>query len=212
MKVIVSVLHSPKKTFEYIRENGGAFLIPFILVLIVTLGVAILQIPMIERAFEATDLSQLEGTGMDVDAFLKISIYSGVAFSVVTIAAMVFITGLLLLLVNLIVRGEAKYMQLVKVAILAYIPSLINGILTGILARVTDAQNVNDLTISLGAFLEQKEGLLFGLASMINPFTIWYIALLVIGTAVMSQRPAKSVGIWIIAGYLLISLPFAFLV
>ncbi len=212
MSVIFSVLHSPKKTFEYIRENGGAFLIPFLVVIVITLGVAILQIPIIERTLDATDLTQLEGTGFDQEMFKKVSIYTGVAFSPIGVAAMVFITGLLLLLVNLVVRGEAKYMQLVKVTILATIPSLINGVLTGILANVTDAQNVNDLTISLGAVMEQKSGFLFGIASMINPFTIWYVALMVIGTAVMAQRPVKRVAIWIVAGYILINVPFAFFV
>lgn len=210
MNVIFSVLHSPKKTFEYIRENGGAFLIPFLLVIVITVGVAFLQIPIIERALDASDLAQLETAGMDIETFKKISIYSGIAFTPVSIAAVIFITGLLLLLVNLIVRGDAKYMQLVKVTILATIPSLINGVLTGILARVTDAESVNELTISLGALLEQKSGFVFGVASMINPFTIWYVALMVIGTAVMAQRPVKSVAIWIIAGYLLINIPFAF--
>jgi hypothetical protein len=213
MSIILSVLHSPKKTFEYIRENGGGFLIPFIAIIVATIAVAFIQLPIVERAFDLqmTENPAIEDSGMSVETFKTIAVYTSLIMTPVMVAAMTFITALLLLLVNLIARGEAKYMDLVKVSVLSSIPTVINGILTGILVRTSDASNVNELVLSLGAFMEQKEGIAFGLANLVNPFGLWGLALMVIGTAVMARRSMKSVGIWIVAGYIIISLPFALL-
>jgi hypothetical protein len=213
MSIILSVLHSPKKTFEYIRENGGGFLVPFIAIIVATIAVAFIQLPIVERAFDLqmTENPAIEDSGMSVETFKTIAVYTSLIMTPVMVAAMTFITALLLLLVNLIARGEAKYMDLVKVSVLSSIPTVINGILTGILVRTSDASNVNELVLSLGAFMEQKEGIAFGLANLVNPFGLWGLALMVIGTAVMARRSMKSVGIWIVAGYIIISLPFALL-
>jgi len=209
MGAFLNVLHSPKQTFERIRDNGGAFLIPFILLIVISIVGAFLALPAIEKQAEEQALTQPE---VSAETFKTVAVVSSMVMTPIMIAAGVFITGLLLMLVNLIVRGEAKYMGLVKVAILSSIPSLIHSLITGVLARTADVSNINELTISLGAFLEQKSGFLFGLASIVNPFGIWSLAIMVIGTAVMARKRTSTVAIWIIGGYLLINIPLAILV
>lgn len=203
MNTIISMLHSPTRTFETIRERGGGFTLPFILTLVIMALGMILQFPLIEKEILQQDLTT---TGVEEGVLLAITKVFAVGGALFMSALTVFLGGLLLLLVNLIVRGEATYWQLVKVAVYAGIPGWINVLLSGLLARFSNAQNINELTISAAVLLEKKEGFLYGLMSMINPFSLWGLALMIIGTAVMARRASTSVAVWIIAGWVVIGL------
>ncbi|MNN48382.1 Yip1 domain protein [compost metagenome] len=109
------------------------------------------------------------------------------------------------MLLNLIVRGEGKYMQLVTIVAYAYLPGLIGGILTAILLNVTDAKSLMDVTISLGALIQDKESMLFKVLSVINPFSIWSMILYIIGSSVIMNRPKKQIAIWIVVVWVLFS-------
>jgi hypothetical protein len=69
------MLHSPTKTFEYIRERGGSFTIPLITLMVIALVAIILQIPMIERTFDAQKMD-LADTGVSIDTVKQIGVYS----------------------------------------------------------------------------------------------------------------------------------------
>ena len=99
---------------------------------------------------------------------------------VITSLVTLFFSGLLFMLLNLMVRGEAKYMQLVTVAAFASLPGMIDGILTAILLKVTNAHAINDISLSLGAFIQDKGSILFKALSIINPFSIWTLVLYII--------------------------------
>ncbi|MOA14758.1 Yip1 domain protein [compost metagenome] len=114
---------------------------------------------------------------------------------------MIFIIGLLLLLLNLIVRGEGKYMQFVTIAAFAALPGMVGAILTGILINVMDAKAATDVTISLAVLLPDKSGMLFKAMSLINPFSIWTLALYIIGSSVMMNVTKKKVAAWIIIAW-----------
>jgi hypothetical protein len=206
MNNFISVLHSPTKTFEGLRDRGGGFAVAFILLLVFTLISAYLQIPIVERMMDA---QEIETPGVSQETLKTITILFQVIGAPIFVAAWIFILGLLFLLVNLIVRGEATYWQLVKVAVYSSIPSVINGLLTGILARNTDAQTHNDLVISAGALFSEKEGFLFGLANILNPFSIWTLAIMIIGVSVMARKSASSVAIWIGGAWLIINIIMA---
>jgi hypothetical protein len=210
MSTMLSMLHSPTKTFEYIRERGGSFTIPLITLMVISLLAIILQIPMIERAIDAQEVD-LGESGMSTETVKQIAVYSAVILAPVAVPAAAFFCGLILLLLNLIVRGEATYMQLVKVYLFSLIPNVISSILTGIMVRNSDADSAKDILFSLGALFQEKEGFLFGLANIINPFSIWSIAITIIGAAVMMRRPIRTVGIWIGGVWLVIQLIIALL-
>jgi hypothetical protein len=205
MSTMLSMLHSPTRTFEYIKERGGSFAIPLMTILVIAVVSILLQIPMLERAFDTTEVD-LTDTGMSADTFKQFMVYAAVGMAPVIIAARVFITGLLLLLLNLIVRGEATYMQLVKVSIFSLIPIMINTIITAIMVRSSEADSANDVLLSLGALFQEKEGFIFGLANSINPFSIWSVAITIIGASVMCNRPIKSIGLWIGSAWVVIQL------
>lgn len=207
MGAVWSVLMSPKQTFERIRENGGAFVIPFIILIAVTLLTVYLQIPILEQSAEQLEQAQ----GLDVGSMKTITVVTGFIMTPVTVAAVVFIQALLLLLVNLIVRGEAKYMQLVKVSVLSAVPGLLSMILIGILGRTMEVDAAAQIRLSLAALLENKSGIVYSLANMIDPFALWGLAIMVIGTAVMAKKPASSVAVWIVGGWIAFSLLFAWI-
>lgn len=205
MNLLIAMVHSPKLAFEQLRERGGGFVLPFILGIVITIVGMVLQMPVLERELLANE--QLANTpGVDYEMMMAFTKWVAVGGAALAMVVGIFITGLLLLLVNLIVRGEATYWQLVKVSVYAGIPGWLSLLLGGLLAMTTGASSVADLTISAAVLLEQKEGLLYGIMSLINPFSLWGLALMVIGTAVMGRRPASSVAMWIIGGWIVISL------
>jgi len=201
-----TVLTSPTATFERLRENR-AFWLPMI-VLIVLSGIGMwLQIPALigemEKGLADSGLPAEAVQGAQIGAQIMAVVSAGVGVLIGT-----FLSGVLLLLVNLIVRGDAQYMQLVTVGLYAYVPVVISQLIVGILVRVTGATSVFDVALNLGTFMTEKTGVLFHTLTMVDPFAIWSLVLTVIGTAVMAQRPRKQVAKWIVAGYLLIVLVF----
>lgn len=116
-----------------------------------------------------------------------------------------FITGLLLMLLNLVVRGEGKYMQFVSVAALSAMPGVVGSIIASVVARAAGAQSMTDVSLSLGAFITDKSSALYHWLSIINPFSLWSLFLYVVGASVMMKRPRKTVGTWIVIAWLLLS-------
>ena len=126
----------------------------------------------------------------------------GVIMPVITM----FITGLLLMLLNLVVRGEGKYMQFVSIAAFSALPGLVGSLITGILVMTMDVQSATDVSLSLGAFVADKSSQMYRLLSLINPFSIWSLVLYIIGSSVIMKRPRKTLATWIIAAWLVMSL------
>lgn len=205
MNHLVSILFSPSETFERLRGKGG-WIIPFISLMVITVIIVFLQMPMILQTAEETAelMGGTETAGVNI--ILAIAQVTGYLSAIFSVAFTMFVGGLLLLLVNVIVRGEATYMQLSKVALLASVPKVLGGLLTGILLRMTGAESITDVILSAGALIMEKKGFLFSLANMINPFTLWSLFLVIIGTSVMVKKGRSSVAIWIISGWLLIGL------
>lgn len=145
-------------------------------------------------------------SAVDTDMIVQSTKVMGWVMAPLTIAFMVFLSGLVYLLLNLIVRGEAKYMQLVTMVTFAMLPSTIGGLITAILVYTTGAASLTEISLSLGALVADKESMLYHLLSIVNPFSLWGLALYVVGSSVMMNRPRKTVGIWIIGVWLIISL------
>lgn len=204
MKNVFTVLVAPEETFKRVRESKLTWLYAMILMVILTAVMLYIQDPIMDKEIMRTIQGQQIDPSMHemVMTTAKTSAYvAGVIMSPV----MLFITGLLLLLLNLIVRGEGKYMQFVSVAALAAIPGLIGGLLTSFLARFTEAQSLTDVSLSLAAFISDKSSDLHQWLSIINPFSLWGLFLYIVGASVMMQRPRKTVGIWIVLAWLVTS-------
>ncbi len=209
MSNFFGVLTSPTATFERIRANGKGWVLALIVMVLLSVLALWLQQDAIVGTIEDEFVRQ-EAKGVEIDKNIRdIAIASATIFSyftaVVSVVLTMFIGGLLLLLVNLFVRGEATYMQLSKVALYSYIPSLLSMLVTGIIAYSTGATTMFDVMLNAGAFIEDKTSMLFVLAQMLDPFRIWGLVVMIIGTAVMTRKGRGSVATWIVIGWLLIT-------
>lgn len=206
MKNLFTIFVSPEATFQRARESKTAWIFPFVLLIVLSAVVVYLQLPAMEAAMYES-LSKIQGVDPSTyDALIAGSKSTTLIITPVTAAAGVFVLALLFVLLNLIVRGEAKFMQLVTVASFSALPGLLGGLITGIMLTVTGAQSITAFSLSLAAFSPDKTGILYYLLSLANPFSIWGLVLYVIGASVMMKRPRKKVGIWIIGAWLVFSL------
>lgn len=203
MSKLISVLFSPGATFQKLREKGG-FILPLITLSLISLLIVWINMPLVEKESLAKLTEQTQPLQADTLLLIgKITGYVGAAFSVVIIA---FLVGLLLMFINMLINGEAKYMQLVKVALYSSIPTMISGLLTAIMLRVTNAQSVKDVSLSAAALLSERKGILFSFLNLLNPFSIWGMVLMIIGTTVMTGRPASRVIPFILIGWIIMGM------
>lgn len=203
---LFTIFSSPAETFKRVKATKLAWLFPFLLVIIISLISVQLQMPATVQTTLDTLKAQPNYDAVDTELVVQSTKVMGWVMAPLSVAIMVFLGGLIYLLLNLIVRGEAKYMQLVTMYAFAMLPSTIGGLVTAILVYTTGASSLTDVSLSLGALVADKESMLYHLLSIVNPFSLWGLALYVIGSSVMMNRPRKTVGIWIIGAWLIISL------
>jgi hypothetical protein len=202
---LFTVLTSPQQTFERIREEKGAGWVAVMVSLMVLGGLIVwLQLPSILSFTEATLHQQPNFDEKILSLAITAAEIGGFAGAILAPVLTMFLGGLLLMLVNLFVRGEGKYMQLSKVVLFSTVPGVIGGLLTGVLARLTGATSPYDVAINAGVFFTDKKGWGYALASLVDPFAIWGLVLLIIGTAVVARRSRGNVALWIIIGWLVI--------
>lgn len=204
---LLQVLYSPRAAFERLREKGG-WIGALIAVCLLSAVTVYFQWPMVERemasALEMSGEPIDESTTAVINNVAKITTWaSGLLSPVITM----FFVGLLLYLLNLIVRGEAGYMQLSKTALYSLVPGILGGLLQAGLAVSLDAKKLTDVTLTGGALFAEKSGALFVFAStLIDPFGWWSLALLTIGAAVMMRKPVRTILYWTVGAWLLVRL------
>lgn len=201
----VTVFTAPVETFRRVRESKTAWLFALAAMIIITVAVIYMQMPVLEKEFQRQIQSQQLDVAMQSTfmATAKTSAYvMGVVMPIITI----FVTGLLLLLLNLVVRGEGKYMQFVSIAAYSALPGLLGSLITGIMIMTMNVQSVTNVSLSLGALVPDKSSQMYQFLSLIDPFSIWGLALYIIGSSVMMKRPYKTVAGWIIVAWLVLSL------
>jgi hypothetical protein len=201
MTNLFRVLTAPQKTFEQIREGKGGSWVVALLVLMFLEGVGYwLSLPSVLAATEHA----LRKTGnLDANTLLlakTAAATTGLAGAFLSTLFGMFIVGLLLLLINAIVGGEATYMQLSKVALYSGLPATLGSLLLGLIVRLTGATNLGS-SISLGLFFTEKSGWAYQLANIIDPFALFGLVLVIIGTTVMTRRPRAKVMTWVLIGW-----------
>ncbi len=202
---IFQVLGSPTTAFERLRERGG-WVAALVLITLLSVATTYLQWPLVEKEVLVQLESQQPPIGAaELDMALGVTRVMAWVTAAIMPAALMFFVGLLLFLLNMIVRGEGSYMQLSKVSLYSMIPGLLGGLLTTGLAVGLGADSISDVMLNGGVFFAEKSGFLFTLASsVLDPFGLWSLVLTVIGAAVMMRKPPKSVAVWIVGAWLLV--------
>ncbi|AZK44845.1 YIP1 family protein [Paenibacillus lentus] len=205
MKNLLTIFTSPRETFERVRDKKVAWILPMILALILGFVTTTLQMPYL---MELSRESLLKTGGLSPEqveqavGFTPIMSYGTLILGTIL---MIFFVALLLVLLNLIMRGEGKYLQFANVAAYASLPAVIGGLLTTVLLLAMDARSLTDVTISLAALMPEKTGTMYRALLLINPFTIWGLYLYIVGAGIMMKRPLKKVAVWIVAVWLIYS-------
>ncbi|MCD1258778.1 YIP1 family protein [Paenibacillus athensensis] len=209
MNSLVHVLVSPNVTFNRLRERGG-WLLPLLGIIVFSMVAVWLQMPLTLRTAEKLLQDKPLPANMTMEQMLNLNMITGTVMSVLLPVLFVFLGALVLMIVNLFIRGNATYMQLAKVALLAYVPWLISGLISGVLIRTMDVASPYDVMLNATVLLPEKHGLLFQLLTLVDPFRIWMLVLAIIGTAVAAEKSKKSVWPWLTAIWLLVSFFSAF--
>jgi len=204
MNSLVHVLVSPNVTFNRFRERGG-WLLPLLGIVVFSMVAVWLQMPLTMKTAEKLLQDQPLPPNMTMEQMLNLNRVMGTVMAVLLPVLFVFLGALVLMIVNLFIRGNATYMQLAKVALLAYVPWLISGLISGILIRTMDVASPYDVMLNATVLLAEKRGILFQLLSLVDPFRIWMLVLAIIGTAVVAGKSKKSVWPWLTAIWLLVS-------
>ncbi|MEF2966163.1 YIP1 family protein [Paenibacillus sp. M1] len=205
MKNVFTIFVSPEETFKRVRDSKTAWIIALAVSIVLSLVTVYLQMPLIEQVARETLQKNAQIDPAMIDSFVAQTVTMTWVMAPISAIAGVFILALLFLLLNLIVRGEAKYMQLVSVASFGALPGIVGSLLTGIIGVAAGAESATDVTISLAAFVTDTASKAYRLLSLANPFSIWNLILYVIGAAVMMRRPRKKVALWIVGTWLVFS-------
>lgn len=188
------VLFSPGKGFaEIVREP--AFLKPALVLCAISTLAGVILAPKI-RAF--TEWMLTEGPAAlppgKAEEALAVAPTAAAVGSVVSAAVFPWLVWLLvaglLRLYAMFSARETPFKALFAVAVYGYTPILLGGIITTLVALSAPAENTQNVSISLAAFLPVQKSFLYFFLTRCSPFTWWSLVLWGIGgAAAMKTRP-----------------------
>ena len=193
---IAGVLFSPDETFREIALRPDV-LLPLVLTLILALVSGIVLAPRLQydsmketmaRANPNMSVDDINRAVKMAGAVGKVSAYASPVFILIIFA---LVAGVLLLAFRLF-GGEGTFKQAFSVTVYAWIPRVIQTIiLTGVvLAKGSmDVNDVATIVRSNPAFLVDmtEHPVLFSFLATFDVFTLWSVALLIIGFAYVSR-------------------------
>jgi len=196
MQRIAGTLFSPDETFSDIVRKPD-ILIPLLVVLVISMITGIVLASRLEfdslRPQMAAKNPNLAPE--DLDRMVKmagaIGKASAYASPLIVLVSFVVIAAVLLLAFRLF-GGEGTFRQAFSIVTYAWIPRVIQGLILTVIIAVKGTADVNDiptLVRSNPAFLVDMADhpVLFSFLSTFDVFTLWTLALLIIGFAYMSR-------------------------
>jgi hypothetical protein len=215
-----SVFLSPTRAFQEIAR-GASWLPPFLVCLALSLVSAFLAKPLTEAIARASVERMPEASREAASNAVGIQTTFQVALAPAQTAIAFLLGGLVF---TGILRGMGMKLGFKRVfTALCYaglIPAL-SGLVYGVMSRqkaaAGDVTGMEDIP-RLGLDLLGGEGMVRGLLGAVNPFTIWWLVVLVFGFAVLSGRTPRQAatpvlvagGIWTLLGGLFFGLALAF--
>lgn len=203
---LAGALFAPVDTFRDIARKPD-ILVPLVAILLVAVVGAMVMAPRVD--FETAMREQIAKSNPDMPtedtermvrftaAFSKAMVYASPVINVIFFA---IIAGILLLVFRLF-GGEVTFKQAFSVTLYAWLPLLVQGIV-GVIIMLgrgsVSAEDLSNLVMSnLGFLVDMKANpVAFALLSSIDVFTLWSLALFIIGFSFISQMSkAKSAAI-----------------
>lgn len=210
---LTGVLFNPKATFEDIAAKPS-WILPIVILVVLVVGiVAIFSQRVGWRSFMEKQFAKnpstanlsVEDREQRMNTAVKIAPIIGYvqAVVVVPIAALV-VAGVLMLIFNLVAGTRATFVQSLSVVSYSWVPGIIGGVI-GIILLFVKAPDTIDLehlvASNFGAFVAgDSPRWLMSLATSIDLFTFWQIALTGIGfSAINPKKVSIGKGIAIVA-------------
>jgi len=207
---IIGVLFSPNETFASIARQPD-WVVPLVVILVVSILAGIVFAQRVD--FTAPVREQMESRNLpqdQIDRAVRITAAASKIFSylspVLSLIFLLIIAALLLVAFRLF-GGEGDFRQAFSVTNYAWMPGVLKSIILTALvaARGASATELPTLLRSNLAFLTSMKTnlLLFTLLSKIDIFTIWLLALFIIGFASIAKfTKAKSaaivISLWVV--------------
>lgn len=204
---LVGVILEPGRTFAHLRERP-ALLAPYAVLTAASLLAGILMAGKTSE-FAVRAMQASGQVSAEIAARMgKVVLISGMVGAALSPLLMGAIAAGVLALAGLFVGGQARFKQLMSLVGYAYLPVMVPGtLLKSLLIRGAPVEDVMLVSTSLAAFLPREQ---FGtwpyrVASLLDPFALWSLTLVVIGFAAVNRFPARKaaaviVPLWLVVG------------
>ena len=208
---LANVFIAPKKTFEDLKRNSSWW-VPWLISAVFTLIFSIIAVQKIDMARfvqEQVDRSpsaqkrlenltpEQRAQGMAIQATItKVGFYVA---PVLALLGGLIVAAVLMAVYNFVLGAEVPFMRAMAVVFYASIPGILGTILLIISFLASSDPNTIDITrnpmpTNPGFFLDPEGNkVLYGLASAIDVFKIWWVCLLGLGFSVASSNRKPSV-------------------
>lgn len=213
---IIGVLFSPNATFASIARRPD-WVVPLVLLLLVAFAAGIVMAPRVDFAAPAREAMEQNknATPEQVDRAVRMSASIGKVFTyiapVLSLIGLLIIAGVCLLAFR-IFGGEGDFKQAFSVTCYSSIPSIIKSIVTMIVvvARggIVHPQALQTLVRSnLGFLVDYKTNpMAFALLSSFDIFSVWFLALMIIGFSYVARVSKVKAAVTIISLWVLVLL------
>jgi hypothetical protein len=206
---VLGVIFSPSDTMKDLVEKPR-ILFPLILILAAMALFILANFTMYKDYLMETTNQIFTTMGMELTAE---QLQQQTSFSAIVSLIGAPIGGLLQWLITTVLifagvkicKGEGKFKQFMSITGYAYVVMIPYFILATVVAHITGVFDMQSSITSLSAFLSEdmKGTFIFGVLNSIDLFTIWYLAVIGIGTAFASKLKKAKVCFILIAVYVL---------
>lgn len=212
---VFAIFTGPRAAIAGLTERP-TFLLPMVVFLIVVLGQTLLIyqpaiVPMqIEQMEKKVDAGQMSPEALDhMEEMMRTPVAEawGVGIAVIVVALInLLIAGLVLVAMNFVLGAHMTFRQAWSLTWWTSLISIVSVVLSTVMTMATGKFPVH---LGLGVLAPPEQatsrlGIFAGsLLDAVSPFTLWWLAVLVIGASVMSGKAVRAVG-WTFAAFYLV--------
>jgi hypothetical protein len=210
------LFNGPRDTFAVIGEQPR-WIPPLIIVSLVSFLCTLATIPKLKeytaytielQAQAAPEIANAAATDMIVNA----AVIAALIGSLVMPAILCLLYAGLLKLFNLLAGEPAQFRQFFAVTVYSYFPILLGAVVASIMVIISPASHLEEVSTSLYLlFPPGSKGFAATLARQVDPFYLWGLVLMALGSSVISRARFTSYVIYILGIWLLFALGSALL-
>lgn len=214
---ITGVLYNdPRGTFTDIGRHSG-WLPPLAIICTVSILSTAAILPRLQeyikhalelQAQAAPEMANAAASGIAI----KAAIGGTLVGSLLSPIIMCLLLAGLLKLCNIFAGEPTPYRQFFAVTVYSYFPILIAGIIASIMIFISPAEHMEEVSTSLYLlFPPGSKGFAANLARQIDPFYLWSLALMALGSSVISRARFRSYAIFVGLLWAIFAVGYAFL-